>query len=92
MVLIDVERIEQDLVDYADFEEVRSVVRAQMFQTAAKRWLILRADSASNQSSSLTLGKQYVENMLLRARAYATANDQSISQVRVLHPGRFYRG
>jgi hypothetical protein len=71
MVIAD---IETDLVDYADFEEVGSVARARSFITAAKRWLILRADSASNQSSSLTLGKGFVESMLKRAQDYVAAN------------------
>jgi hypothetical protein len=49
--------VEADLVEYADFEEVASVSRAKLFVTAAKRWLILRPESASNQSSSLSMGE-----------------------------------
>lgn len=71
MVIAD---IEADLLEYADFEEVASVSRARSFATAANRWLILRAESASNQSSSLSIGKNYVENMLKRARDYVAAN------------------
>ena len=71
MVIAD---IEADLLDYADFEEVGSVGRARLFITAAKRWLILRAESASNQSSSLSIGKSFVETMLKRAQDYVAAN------------------
>jgi hypothetical protein len=71
MVIAD---IEADLLDYADFEEVGSVARARMFITAAKRWLILRAESASNQSSSLSIGKSFVDTMAKRARDYVAAN------------------
>ena len=85
--------IESDLLDYADFEEVGSVSRAQSFITAAKRWLILRADSASSQSQSMTIGKSYVENMMTRATAFVARNaSNGTGQTRFLHVGEFYRG
>jgi hypothetical protein len=87
MVIAD---IETDLLNYADFEEVGSVARARSFATAANRWLILRAESASNQSSSLSIGKNYVEGMLKRAQAYVQAN-ASTGDVRFLQPGGFFR-
>jgi hypothetical protein len=86
MVIADVEA---DLVDYADFEEVGSVARARLFVTAAKRWLILRPESASNQSSSLSIGKSSVSDMLNRAQQYIAAN--SGGSVRFLGPGRGFR-
>lgn len=86
MVIAD---IEADLLDYADFEEVASVARARLFITAAKRWLIVRADTASNQSSSLTIGKSFVENMMTRATQYVSQN--SNRGVRFLGPGRLFR-
>lgn len=76
MVIAD---IEADLLDYADFEEVGSVSRAKLFITAAKRWLILRAESASNQSSSLSIGKSFVETMMKRAQDYVSANASTAS-------------
>lgn len=82
--------IEADLLDYADFEQVGSVSRAQSFVTAANRWLILKADSASNQSSSMTIGKNYVSDMLKRAQAFVTSNS-STGDVRFLQPGSFFR-
>jgi hypothetical protein len=92
MVIAD---IEADLVDYADFEEVGSVARARSFITAGKRWLILRADSASNQSSSLTIGKSFVETMLKRAQDYVAANAATEGGgrggVRFLGVGRSFR-
>lgn len=86
--------IEADLIDYADFEEVGSVSRARLFITAAKRWLILRAESASNQSSSLSIGKSYVEQMLKRAQDYVAANATAgggPGGVRFLSVGRSFR-
>lgn len=90
MVIAD---IETDLLEYADFEEVSSVARARLFITAAKRWLILRADTASNQSSSLSIGKQFVENLMTRAYAYVGANTAASSsgQTRFLHVGTMFR-
>jgi hypothetical protein len=82
--------IETDLLDYADFEEVASVSRARSFVTAANRWLILRAESASNQSSSMSISKQFVSDMLKRAQAFVAAN-VSTGDVRFLQPGGFFR-
>jgi len=84
MVIAD---IEADLIDYADFEEVGSVSRARSFITAAKRWLILRADSASNEGSSLSIGKAFVESMLKRAQDYVAGtatNGNASSRTRFL--------
>ncbi len=92
MVIAD---IEADLLDYADFEEVASVSRAKLFITAAKRWLILRAESASNQSSSLSIGKTFVESMMKRAQDYVAANAATANGgrggVRFLGVGRSFR-
>ena len=87
MVIAD---IETDLLEYADFEEVASVSRARSFATAAKRWLILRADSASSQSQSMTLGKQFVSDMLDRAQSYVQANAAN-GRTRFLHVGSQFR-
>jgi hypothetical protein len=87
--------IESDLLEYADFEEVASVPRARLFITAAKRWLILRADSASSQSQSLTIGKGFVENLLKRAQEFVSANATSsgggVGGVRFLGVGDNFR-
>ena len=87
MVIAD---IETDLLTYADFEEVNSVARARLFITAAKRWLILRPESASNQSSSLSIGKSSVAEMMQRAQAFVARNT-SAGQTRFLHVGGFFR-
>lgn len=81
--------IEADLVGFADFEEVGSVTRAKQFITAAKRWLILRADSASHQASSMTIGKSYVQDMLKRAMDFVAINSRGA--VRYLGPGSHFR-
>lgn len=85
--------VEADLIEYADFEEVGSVSRAKLFVTAAKRWLILRPESASNQASSLSMGKAAVESMLAHAQEYVRANDPSptASRARFLVPGGSFR-
>ena len=92
MVIAD---IESDLIEYADFEEVASVSRAKSFITAAKRWLILRAESASNQSSSVSIGKNYVESMLKRAQDFVAANSATSGSgggsVRFLGAGTNFR-
>jgi hypothetical protein len=92
MVIAD---IEADLLDYADFEEVGSVARARLFITAANRWLILRAESASNQSSSLSIGKSFVDTMAKRARDYVAANAATVAGgrggVRFLGVGSSFR-
>lgn len=71
MVIAD---IETDLLEYADFEEVGSVARAKLFITAAKRWLILRPESSSNEGSSISIGKTTIESMLKRAQDFVAAN------------------
>ncbi len=82
--------IEADVLEYADFEEVGSVSRARSFITAANRWLVLLAESASNQSSSLSIGKQHVADLLKRAQAFVAKNSTS-GQVSFLGPGGFFR-
>jgi len=92
MVIAD---IESDLLEYADFEEVASVSRARSFITAANRWLIMRPESASNQSSSLSIGKDKIEALLKRARDYVAANATTTgggsSSVRFLGAGSNFR-
>jgi hypothetical protein len=91
MVIAD---IEADLLDYADFEEVASVARARLFITAAKRWLILRPESASNEGSSLSMSKSVVMDMLKRAQDYVASNDgagSSGGRVRFLGVGSNFR-
>ena len=85
--------IETDLLTYADFEEVGSVARAKLFVTAATRWLILRPDSASSNSQSMSIGKAFVANLLTRAQAYVSANDTTAAsgRTRFLHLGSFSR-
>jgi hypothetical protein len=85
-----ISEIESDLLDFADFEEVGSVSRARSFITAAKRWLILRADSASHQSSSMTIGKSFVQDMLKRAQDFVATNSNT-GGVRHLGVGRAFR-
>lgn len=73
------ESVEASLLDYADFEEVGSVSRAKSFLTAALRFQALAPDSESNQSSSMSIGKQWLSDETKRARAYIAANATSSS-------------
>ncbi len=86
---------ETALLANADFEEVGSVSKAKAFVSAANAWMILCPDSSANQSSSLTIGKAYVENLLNRARSFITANDTASaakSRVRFLGADIGFRG
>jgi hypothetical protein len=94
MTTFDLEDIENDVLTYADWEEQGSVSRARSFITAANRWCILRADSASNQGSSLSTNKQWVMNMLARAQSFVAAADTasaSKSRVRFLSVNQGFR-
>ena len=88
MVIAD---IEAELLPLCDFEEVGSVSRAKRFITLANQWLFLRPESASNQSSSLSIGKNYVESMLKRAQDFVAANSTSGGNVRFLGAGSNFR-
>lgn len=66
---------ETALLANADFEEVGSVTKAKTFVSAANAWMILCPDSSSNQGSSLTIGKDFVDRLLKRAYSYIASND-----------------
>lgn len=86
--------IETDLLDYANFEEVLNVARAKSFVTAANRWLILRSESASSNSQSMSISKQYVNEMKARAQAFIAANGSAANgqgSMRVLVPSETFR-
>lgn len=90
----DLEDIEDDVLTYADWEETASVSRARSFITAANRWCILKADSASNQGSSLSINKTVVTQMLARAQSFVAAADTASaakSRVRFLSTNRGFR-
>lgn len=76
--------VEESLLENADFEEVGSVAKAKAFVTAARRWLVLKPQSASNQSSSMSMNAQQVADMMNAAQAFVDANDSSRSNVRFL--------
>ena len=86
-----VEQIEQTLLDNADFEEADSVTKAKAFVTAAKRWLILRPNSASHQGNSLSLNVGQVESMMIRAQDFISANAVNSGRVRFLGMDGFTR-
>lgn len=72
-------QVEDALIDNADYEEAGSVTKAKAFVTAAIRWQALASQSASNQSSSMSLDKSWVEAEKARARQFIAANETSTS-------------
>lgn len=87
----DLLEVQNLVLEYADFEEVNSVSRAKLFVTNAKRWLILCPESSSNQSSSMSISKATVMDLLKRAQEFISANDASASRVRFLGVGTRFR-
>lgn len=93
--VVEISDVEHYLKLYLNFEEVGSVQRAKAVVTLGNRWLVSRAESASNQSSSLSLGKSFVETMVRRATEYVAANATTAgggsSRVRFLGAGASFR-
>jgi len=77
------ESVREALLENADFEEVASLTKAKAFVTAANRWMLLNPESQSNLGSSMSMGKQQIENLLIRARDFVAANDTSANGSRV---------
>ena len=94
MTTYDLSTVENDLLDYSDFEEQGSISRAKSYITAANRWLTLVAGSASNQGSSLTRNVQQVQQMIARAQSFVAAKDTASaakSRVRYLSVNQGFR-
>lgn len=72
-----IDEIYDDLLQLADFEEVGSVQRAREFITVANRWLILQPEEQQDQYSRIKFNTARIEALLVRARQYVRANDQS---------------
>lgn len=90
-----VDEVIDDLIDYADFESVGSVSRAQTFVTAAKRFLILSPQQQSDQGSSLTMSVAQIEKMMHRAQQFidqkSTVTSAASSRVRFLSASEGFR-
>ena len=90
----DLATVQNDLLDYCDFEEQDSVSRAKSYITAANRWLTIVAASSSNQGSSLTRNVQQVQQMIARAQSFVAAKDTASagkSRVRFLSVNQGFR-
>jgi len=86
--------VEAALLENADYEEQGSIAKAKAFVTAATRWQILQPQSASNQSSSLSLDKAWVEAEKARARRYISVSESASGDnpsVRFLSPNNNFR-
>lgn len=78
--------IEENLSEYADFEETESLSRAKSFVTWAKRWLIQYPKNQEDQHSVLTMSPDKVNVLLESAQRFvaehAAANSNTNSRVR----------
>jgi hypothetical protein len=79
------------LLDNADFEAVLSVSKAQLFATAAKRFLILSPQSQSDQGSSLSMSPQTIEHLMNRALEFIQVNRTHSGVVRFLSVSEGFR-
>jgi hypothetical protein len=93
MVAPSLDEIYESLIDYADFEEVGSVSRAQTFATAAKRYILASPSAQSDQGSSATLSVAQIEALLHRALNFISTNSTAANNARVsfLGPGEYFR-
>lgn len=66
--------IKADMLEYSDYDLVGSVARARLYVVACRQWLQEVAESASNNSSSMTMGKASVESLMRQAQEYIVAN------------------
>lgn len=82
--------INAELLECAAFDNPPDLGLARRYIVAARQWLHVAADSSSNQSSSMTIGKQHVADMMKYAQAFVAANT-STGSVTFLQPGGFFR-
>lgn len=73
------DEVMDDLVEYADFEEVASVSRAKSYITAANRFKILSPSSQSSQGGSMSIDMSALEATLARAHAFVATNETATS-------------
>lgn len=90
-----IEQIQDDLSDYADYEELASVSRARTFITACIRFL-QHATQQADQGTSLVYDAQSIRELLKHARAFVQANDTGTDGrgvgVRTIGPSSGFRG
>jgi hypothetical protein len=85
-MVFDLDSIQNDMLEYMDYDTTGSVARAKLYVVAARRWLALIAGTAANQSSSMTRNVPQVQAQLDRAQAYVDQNSTTQAGARV----RFY--
>lgn len=78
------------LVEYADYESADSLERARLFQTAARRWQIMRPVSSGDAGSTMAWDAAATAQAIERVNAFIAAKLQASTRVRHLS-GRNWR-
>ncbi len=73
--------IEENLSDYADYEEQASISRARSFITWAKRWLIQQPQNQQDTGQALTMNPVQVQALLASAQRYVAENATATSNL-----------
>lgn len=73
--------LEDDLLEYSDFEETGDVARARRFITSANRWLIATPVHSRDQFSEMRFQHSHILELLRRAQEYVAVNDDTNSTV-----------
>lgn len=88
-----ISELEEDLLQYCDFEEVGSVANAKRFITSAKRWLIVQPTRTRDQNAELYFQQAQIQELMKRAQDYVAANDTDANLgVRFLGISDSFRG
>ena len=75
--------VETTLRTNIGFDVNNSLAEAKLCVVACREWLLLRPQTASNESSSLTLNIAQVENILNRATLFVDLNNTAAGTSRV---------
>lgn len=85
--------IETAILDNLDFAETGSVAKAKACAVACARWMVITAQSSSDQGASVSFDLKYVQGLRVEAQQYVRANStDGTGDVRHLGVGRGYRG
>ena len=77
------------LIEYADYESADSIERARLFQTAARRWQLMRPVSSGDAGSTMAWDAAATASAIERVNAFIAAKLTATGRVRHLTPGRW---